>query len=151
MKKTALFEKFDEDKIRQIIALLDQPVLARLATANPKTRQPHVVPLWYLWDGESVWISGFGNTRKYKDLIANPKCAILVEPVDPKESKLQAVLFEGYADVVKEDREMIEQKSTQIYLRYLGEEGIQDRDPQSWIRDPQNLVVRLTPAKVYAW
>ncbi len=151
MSKIPLFEKFDLDRQAQITGLLDQPVLARLATSNPKTHQPHVVPLWYLWDGESIWVSGFGSTRKFKDLNANPKCAILVEPDCPKESKLQAILFEGNAEVIQKDRKLIEQKSTQIYLRYLGEEGTKESEPQSWIHDPQNLVVRLKPAHVFAW
>lgn len=32
----------------QIDAYLDQPVLARMATASAATAQPHVVPVWYL-------------------------------------------------------------------------------------------------------
>jgi nitroimidazol reductase NimA-like FMN-containing flavoprotein (pyridoxamine 5'-phosphate oxidase superfamily) len=151
MTEALLFDKFEAEKRAQIVTLLDKPVLARLGTADPKTCQPHVVPLWYRWDGDNVWISGFGSTRKFRELVANPNCAILIEPADAKESKLQAVLFEGRAEIITEDREMIEQMSTQIYLRYLGEEGIEDLEPQSWIHDPQNLVVRLRPEKIFAW
>ena len=147
----SIFIKFDPEKREQITALLDQPVLARLATANPKTYQPHVVPLWYRWDGESVWISGFSSTRKFRELIANPKCAILIEPANPKESKIQGILFEGAADIIREDRALVIEKATQIYLRYLGEAGTQETEPQSWIHDPENLVAKLKPTKVFAW
>jgi nitroimidazol reductase NimA-like FMN-containing flavoprotein (pyridoxamine 5'-phosphate oxidase superfamily) len=132
-------------------ALLAQPVLARLATANQKTGQPHVVPLWFLWDGESIWVSGFSSTRKFRDLQANPRCAALVEPADPKGSSLQAVLLEGLAEVITAPRSRVEEISTQIYLRYLGEEGVKAADPQSWIHDPENLAAKLTPVRVYAW
>ena len=131
--------------------LLSQPVLARIATANLETGQPHVVPLWYLWDGASIWVSGFRSTRKFRELRTNPKCAVLVEPADPKACKLQAVLFEGIAEVISSPRKLVEEMSTRIYLRYLGEEGVKATDPQSWIHDKENLVVRLTPQRIYTW
>ena len=146
-----LFEKFEPEKRRLIDELLNQSGLARLATANPTTYQPHVVPLWYWWDGESVWVSGFSSTRKFRELMANSNCAILIEPSDLKNSKLQAVLFEGQAEVIRQDRLKIMEISRRIYLRYLGEEGIKDPEPQSWIHDPENMVVQLKPAKIMAW
>lgn len=146
-----MISKLPADKRVTAEELLAQPVLARLATANMETGQPHVVPLWFLWDGASIWISGFNSTRKFRELAVNPKCAILIEPADPKASKIQAILFEGMADVISSPREMVEEMSTRIYLRYLGEEGVKGADPQSWIYDCQNLVVRLTPQQVYIW
>ena len=146
-----LFEKFEPEKRRLIDELLNQSGLARLATANPTTYQPHVVPLWYWWDGESVWVSGFSSTRKFRELMANSNCAILIEPSDLKNSRLQAVLFEGQAEVIRQDRLKIMEISRRIYLRYLGEEGIKDPEPQSWIHDPENMVVQLKPAKIMAW
>ena len=151
MSENSIFMKFEAERRILITKVLSQPVLGRLATANPETCQPHVVPLWYIWDGEYVWVSGFCSTRKFKELIANPNFAILIEPVDPKESKLQAVLLEGQAQVITDDQEIIKQVSTQIYNHYLGEEGAQESEPQSWIHDPENLVVKLKPLKVFAW
>jgi len=151
MAENSLFKKFSKEKQGQIIELLNMPVLARLATANLETCQPHVVPLWFYWDGMNIWISGFGNTRKFKDLITNPRCAILIEPANPVENKLQAVLLKGEAEVITHSREVIKQKSTQIYLRYLGKNGVQEEEPQSWIHDPKNVVARMKVVKVSAW
>ena len=131
--------------------LLSQPVLARIATANLETGQPHVVPLWYMWDGASIWVSGFRSTRKFRELLTNARCAVLVEPADTKASKIQAVLFEGAAEVISSPRQLVEEISTRIYLRYLGEEGVKAADPQSWIHDAENVVVRLTPSQVFSW
>jgi len=59
---------------------LARPLLARLATADPATGQPHIVPLWYGWDGTSIWISAFRSTRKIRELIfyvsTNPPAAL---------------------------------------------------------------------------
>jgi nitroimidazol reductase NimA-like FMN-containing flavoprotein (pyridoxamine 5'-phosphate oxidase superfamily) len=146
-----MFSKLSPEKKALAEGLLSQPVLARIATANLETGQPHVVPLWYLWDGASIWISGFSSTRKFRELLANPRCAVLVEPADSKASKIQAVLFEGNAEVITSPRELVEEMTTRIYLRYLGEEGVKAADPQSWIHDAENVVVRLTPQRVYTW
>ncbi len=51
----------EEDKKAQIEEVLKEVVLARLAPANSKTCQPHVVPVWSLWDGESIWISALSR------------------------------------------------------------------------------------------
>ena len=145
------FSKLPPEKKSLVEGLLSQPVLARIATANPQTAQPHVVPLWFLWDGASIWVSGFRSTRKFRELMANPLCAVLVEPADPRASKVQGILFEGKAEVITSPRQIVEEMSNRIYLRYLGEEGVKAVDPQSWIHDPENLVVRLTPQQVYTW
>jgi nitroimidazol reductase NimA-like FMN-containing flavoprotein (pyridoxamine 5'-phosphate oxidase superfamily) len=139
-----------EEKQSKIDALLGEPLLARLATSNAKTNQPHVVPVWFLWDGESIWISGFSSTRKIRELMGNPRCAVLVEP--PPDSKgMQAVLLEGKAELIREPREFVAEMALRIYTHYLGPEGVLAADPQSWAHDPESLLVKLTPEKTYTW
>ena len=141
--------EFPAGKKESIEALLKLPVLARLATANGKTGQPHVVPVWFLWDGVSLWISAFSSTRKVRDLLGNAKCAVLIEPKEP--DGLEAVLFEGRADVIDQPRHLVCDMSIRIYTRYMGSEGVQASEPQSWAVDPENRLVRLTPKHIYAW
>jgi hypothetical protein len=140
---------FPADKKELIETLLDRPVLARLATANPKTNQPHVVPVWFLWDGECIWISAFSSTRKARDLAKNTRCSVLIEP--EKAGDLQAVLFEGPAELIEQPRDLVSDISLRIYTRYMGEDGVQAAEPQSWAVDPENRLVRLAPAHIYAW
>jgi hypothetical protein len=60
-------------------------------------------------------------------------------------------LFEGSAELVTEPREVVWDISERIYTRYLGLEGVKEPDPQSWIKDEENLLVKLTPDKTYTW
>ena len=131
--------------------LLAQPLLAHVGTANPETCQPHITLVWYRWDGESIWISGFRSTRKFREILANPRLAILIEPAQPEGQPTQAILFEGTAEVITEPRERVAELSRLIYERYLDEKGIQAEGPQSWMVDPENLVVRLKPSQIYIW
>jgi general stress protein 26 len=134
----------------RVIELLSMTVNARLGTANPETQQPHVVPVWFLWDGESVWISAFSSTRKVKDLQRNRRCSILIEPSEPANSGLQAVLLEGICELIAE-QPFVAVMSEKVYEKYLGPEGVKAKEPQSWKGDPENRIVKLTPEKVYVW
>ena len=134
----------------KVIELLSSKVNARLGTANPKTLQPHVVPVWFLWDGESIWISAFSSTRKVKDLQRNLRCSVLIEPPESANSNIQAVLFEGTCELIAE-QPFVAEMSEKVYEKYLGHEGVKAKEPQSWKDDPENRIVKLTPEKVYIW
>ncbi len=138
------------DRTALIEAVLAEPVLARLATTNPKTMQPHVVPVWFAWDGKNVWISSFVSTRKIRELKHNPQGAVLIESKQ-EGGKLQAVLLEGTVELVTEPRQLISEIASRIYVRYLGTEGLKDEEPQSWLNDPENLLIKLTPKRIISW
>jgi len=139
-----------DDRTALIEAVLAEPVLARLATTNPKTMQPHVVPVWFAWDGKNVWISSFVSTRKIRELKHNPQGAVLIESKQ-EGGKLQAVLLEGSVELVSEPRQLVSEIANKIYLRYLGTEGVLDEEPQSWLNDPENLLIKLTPKRIISW
>ena len=139
-----------KDRMASIEAVLAEPVLARLATTNPKTMQPHVVPVWFAWDGECVWISSFISTRKIRELQKNPQGAVLIESKQ-EEGKLTAVLLEGPVALVTEPRQLVSEIASRIYIRYLGNEGLMDNEPQSWLNDPENLLIKLTPKRIISW
>jgi nitroimidazol reductase NimA-like FMN-containing flavoprotein (pyridoxamine 5'-phosphate oxidase superfamily) len=138
------------DRKKLIEAVLAEPVLARLATTNPKTLQPHVVPVWFMWDGENIWISSFISTRKIRELKINPRGAVLIESKQ-EGGKLTAVLLEGDVELVSQPRQLVSEIATRIYVRYLGEKGVQEPEPQSWLVDPENLLVKLTPRRIISW
>ena len=140
----------DPEKEAHMQVLLNEPVLARLATTNPKTLQPHITLVWFLWDETSMWISAFTSTRKVKELLENPRCAVLLEPKSP-DDHLQAVLLEGPVELVTQPRSLVQAMSERIYAKYLGPDGVLAPDPQSWMRDPENLLIKLTAPRMIVW
>ena len=138
------------DRKALIESVLSEAVLARLATTNPQTMQPHVVPVWFMWDGEFVWVSSFVSTRKIRELKNNPRGAVLIESKQ-EGGKLQAVLLEGTVELGTQPRQLVRETASRIYIRYLGPEGIKDPEPQSWLNDPQNLLIKLTPKRIISW
>jgi nitroimidazol reductase NimA-like FMN-containing flavoprotein (pyridoxamine 5'-phosphate oxidase superfamily) len=133
-----------------IEAVLAEPVLARLATTNPKTLQPHVVPVWFMWDGVNIWISSFISTRKIHELQNNPRGAVLIESKQ-EGNQLTAVLLEGDVELVSHPRQLVSEIASRIYVRYLGEKGMLEPEPQSWLVDPENLLIKLTPKRIISW
>jgi nitroimidazol reductase NimA-like FMN-containing flavoprotein (pyridoxamine 5'-phosphate oxidase superfamily) len=144
----------DVDSKHRIDEILARPVLARLATASPGTLQPHVVPVWFYWDGECLWISGFRSTRKFRELERNPRCAVVVDgggPPPAGQPPTWGVLLKGQAELITSPAEFVVEQSVRIYTRYLGEAGVRDPEPQSWIHDAENTLIRLTPQSIYVW
>lgn len=128
---------------------LDEPHLARLATCNPKTMQPHVVPVWYEWDGRWVWISSFRSTCKIKEILKNERVALVVDTAPDNDTNM-GVMFEGPVELVGDPPSGIRQ-GTSIYARYLGMSGAQAPTPQSWLHDPEHVLIKLTPDWVHVW
>lgn len=130
-------------------AFLTRPLLGRLATASPDG-QPHVVPVWFLFEDGFVWVSAFQTTRKVIDLERNPKCAIVVD-IEQGQESLSAVALEGRAELARAPFLEVRQRAQRIYAKYLGPEGVLAPDPQSWLDSPENLLIKITPTRVKTW
>jgi PPOX class probable F420-dependent enzyme len=148
-KKRGSMNNLSDEKINFINKFLDEPLIARLATAD-LNGQPHAVPVWYGWDGTSIWVSSFSNTRKIKDLYQNPRISIVIDKSE-EGGETKAVIMEGKAELVVEPRDFLKKQFLWIYQRYLGEEGVKEQQPREWIEDSHNLLVKLNPEKVYMW
>lgn len=137
----------------QLETFLNIPHLARLATAvpvkdAPEHSQPHNVPVWYIWDGVSLYISAFQSTRKVKEVRKNPYIAVLID-VSQAVDGVTAVLMEGKSEWIDEP-EAVQKWSRAIYERYYPD-GILDLAAESWVSDPENSIIKLTPSNVYTW
>jgi general stress protein 26 len=126
--------------------LLGQPLLARLGTANAVTAKPHVTPVWFAWDGEHLYISTFISTRKAREASTNPHISVLIDSSEPT----RAVLLEGEAEILIEAGE-VARLAEWIYTRYVGEKDVKGDPYQSWVRDPENRIIKLRPEHAYAW
>jgi PPOX class probable F420-dependent enzyme len=142
---------FNLDLIRStsVNEFLEEAHLARLATCNPNTLQPHVVPVWYEWDGESIWISSFRSTRKVHEIEQNPRISLVID-TPSEDNQAPGVVFEGTAELITDPALGVE-RGTRIYKRYLGPQGVLEPEPQSWLHDPEHLLIRLNPQRVYVW
>ena len=138
----------------QLDAFLENAILARLSTAvpskaDPRFFQPHTTPVWFVWDGASLFISAFTSTRKVKEVRRNPYVAVLIDVPEALEG-VSAVLMEGKSEWIT-DPATVQELSRVIYTRYMGPQGVLAPAPQSWIVDPENSIIKLAPKNIYTW
>ena len=130
-----------------IDAFLAEPVLARIATVDGE--RPHVVPMWFDWDGDSIWMETGLGFRKHKNLLANPHCAVAID-VTAGGLRFKGVILEGKAELLTEPPGFIRQVVVRIYTKYLGPEGINEPIPREMI-DAEHVLIKLTPTRIISW
>jgi PPOX class probable F420-dependent enzyme len=66
-----------------------------VATVWPDGR-PHVMPVWAMWDDSTLWFTSSAQSRKVRNLIADPRCCVTTEDAsDP-------VVIEGTGRIATE-------------------------------------------------
>lgn len=84
----------------EVDAFLDDERTCRIATVG-SDGAPHVVPLWFVWDGEHVWLNSLVRSQRWTDLERDPRVSLVVDAgVDFAE--LRGVEVSGTARVVGE-------------------------------------------------
>ncbi len=64
-----------------------------IATTRPEG-SPHVMPVWGLWLPDAFYFSTGKNSRKARNLAANPHCVIC------SDNSAEAVIVEGVAEII---------------------------------------------------
>ncbi|MBA2518776.1 MAG: pyridoxamine 5'-phosphate oxidase family protein [Chloroflexia bacterium] len=128
-------------------AFLSEPVLARIATIRGDW--PHVAPMWFDWDGESIWMETGPGFQKRINLEANPHCAIVIDTTEGG-LRFKGVIMEGAAELIAEPEDFTRGIAARIYRKYLGEEGIAEPTPSQMIANP-HVIIRLRPARIRTW
>ena len=77
--------------------LRSEPIIW-LATVRPDGR-PHLVPVWFFWDGTSVLIFSQPNQQKLRNIAHNPRVMLALETLDQGDD---VVTLEGMAELVPE-------------------------------------------------
>ena len=121
---------------------LSRPLYAHLAHASADG--PRESPVWFHWDGESIWI--IGGTTFPANLKREPRCALGIVDWDPATGRSQHVGMRGRAEVVPHDTAM----ARTIFRRYFGpDEADWDRRFDDVFTEGSGLeMVRFTPETV---
>jgi PPOX class probable F420-dependent enzyme len=107
----------------EIAAFLDEQKTV-IAATNGVNGWPHLMPLWFIRDGEELWAWTFAKSQKVKNLERDPRATLQVE--DGVEYQLlRGVMIE--ADVViHRDIDRITDFGVRLMSRYAGDGGSSD-------------------------
>jgi PPOX class probable F420-dependent enzyme len=121
--------------------LADEPVIW-LSTVR-EDGLPHLVPVWFWWDGETVLVFSKPHAVKVRALRANPRAMIaLGEPDDD----FDVAMVEAHAELLDETPTVPEA----FFAKYAGKlaAGMLDRET---FRATYTQAIRLTPTRWLAW
>ncbi|HEY7650367.1 MAG TPA: TIGR03668 family PPOX class F420-dependent oxidoreductase [Methylomirabilota bacterium] len=129
------------------IDLLRDGRVARLGTADG-AGQPLVVPISYAWDGRSIYSAVDAKPkrtrrlRRIRNILENPRVALVVDEYDEEWSRLRWVIVEGRADLLDAGAD---------HARAL--DLLQTKYPQyrALGLPPEAPVIRVIPQRFLSW
>ena len=132
--------------------LLEQvPGLTGVVGTNGEDGVPHLVPVWYRWDGTTVHVWTLDSRIWVRNLRRDPRAGFsLQEEPFPR----RAVVVKGRAEVVSGDSRDIDEEIFRITRRYVAEAELdaylaQNRGLRTMVRlRAESLLYRRAPDPV---
>jgi PPOX class probable F420-dependent enzyme len=129
------------DEIRSF--MLHGTRTAKVATAMADG-QPHVMPVWFVLDGDQVVFTTGADSVKGRNLRRDPRIALVVDDEDPPYA---FVHLRGRA-TLSEDLDELRRFATEIGARYMGSDRAEEFGRRNAV--PGELLVRVEPERILA-
>jgi len=124
--------------------LLGGTKTGKLATVREDGR-PHVVPVWFVLDGDKIVFNTGEASVKAKNMLRDPRVSITVDDQAPPYS---FVTIEGTAET-SDNREEALHWATRIGGRYMGEDRAEEFGKRNSTEG--EFTVKISPTKVLAY
>lgn len=128
-------------------AFLETEPVCRMATVGADGR-PHTTALWFVWDGEAMWINSVVKSQRFTDVTRDPRVSVIVDGGDSF-GELRGVTIEGRAETVGEvprtgeTNDELSAPELAFARKYMG------RD--EFVYDGGHAWLRITPEKITSW
>ncbi|MEU2285142.1 pyridoxamine 5'-phosphate oxidase family protein [Streptomyces sp. NPDC013178] len=109
---------------------------------------PHVSALWFLWDGDALWLYSVVRSKRWADLRRDPRVAIVIDSGEEYDS-LRGVELSGTVEFVGEIPRTgelcaeLDAVETLFARKNFGLDAMPHDGRHAWIR--------LRPEKVVSW
>jgi len=103
--------------------------------------QPHATPVWGVWLDDVLYFDGSPDTRRSRELAANPNVAVHLEDGS------QVVILEGTAHELKKPPLDLRRRLSAAYTEKYTKQGYAPA-PDTW---EEGGVYAFRPALVFAW
>ncbi len=121
--------------------LMEQVRTAKLATVR-KDGRPHVVPIWFDLDGDTLVFTTDQTSIKAANIRRDPRVCLCVDDETPP---FAYIMIEGTA-IMTADRDALLHWAARIGGRYMGAELAEAYGKRNAVEG--ELLVRVTPARV---
>ena len=126
--------------------LLGARLMANLAT-HARDGGIHLVPMWFVWDGEAILIPTNHATQKVRNLERDPRASVMVD--DSRDAfDLRGITLIGEVSLVRAPESF--RLNRTIHLKYLTT-AERDSEPVDAYLSTDDVTIRLTPTRAYSW
>ena len=133
--------EMSEHEIRAFLA--EGTRTGKLATTM-RDGSPHVMPIWFVLDGDTIVFNTGSDTVKGRALRRDPRVSLVVDSEQPP---FAFVHVRGTATISEDPAELL-RFATLIAARYMGSERAEEYGRRNAV--PGELLVRLDPERVIA-
>jgi len=131
---------------------LGETLLARLATSD--AGWPHVVPVWFEFDGKVFWIPAQAKTSKVEHIRRDRRVSLVIDTYTVPISKfnIRQVMVKGEAELVKDETletNPSRSRTISIYRRYLGK-GSENTKLVSQLLAKERYLIKVKPVRIVA-
>jgi len=135
-------------------SLLDAPVrellegryIASLASRNADGSM-HLVAVWYLFEGNNLYVATSSRSRKARNLQSNTSVSIMIDSRNPAASR--GINIAGTAKILTGDAS--EQWNARLHGKYLSEAALADPRVGSVFAAFDDVTIQINPTSVISW
>ena len=124
--------------------LKSQKIL-RIATLD-KNKNPHIVPVWYIYSSKKIYVGTNTRTQKAKNLKKNKHVAFCVD-VGINAPNIFGVMGQGKANLIL-NKTKVKKIATKILLRYF--KNMKNKSAIELL-DDTDCIIEINPDKFSNW
>ncbi|ONH31676.1 pyridoxamine 5'-phosphate oxidase family protein [Pseudofrankia asymbiotica] len=131
----------------EVDAFLAGERVCRVATTGADGH-PHVVPLWFVWDGSALWLNSIVRSRRWTNLRRDPRVCVVVD-AGVEFDELRGVELAGSVEVASEvprtaeHRPELADAERRYAEKYAG--------VPVFVADGRHAWLRLVPTRLVSW
>ena len=138
----------------ELSAFLEGQHTCRFATTGPDG--PHVAPVWFVWDGQAIWVYSLTRSQRWANVSRDPRVAVVVDD-GHHYHELHGVEIEGQATVVgpvprtgDEGPPELAEPERLMAAKYFSH-GSSSSGGSEMTHDGRHAWLRVTPLKMVSW
>jgi len=124
---------------------LKKQKILHLATVD-KTGEPHIVPVWYMYSTNKIYIGTNTKTEKAKNIKTHKRVSFCVD-VGVNAPNIFGVMGQGSAKLIK-DAQTVSRLEKKILLRYF--KNLNNKSAKELL-DDTDCIIEIVPKKYAVW
>jgi nitroimidazol reductase NimA-like FMN-containing flavoprotein (pyridoxamine 5'-phosphate oxidase superfamily) len=119
----------------------------------------HVAPVWFVWDGQALWVYSLTRSQRWANVSRDPRVAVVVDD-GHHYHELHGVEIEGQATIVgpvprtgqeSEVAPELAEPERLMAAKYFGHENPTASGGPEMTHDGRHAWLRVTPLKMVSW